>query len=108
MRPSRLEIGGITKEITAVCSFAGAAEIVTGIKRLPWLPALQCQNAVDLPALQQLGKRFDIRERVGGRKRKTVPDVKIAVAVFTIRAEAVLRQVLIPIVGLVIESVRVR
>src|ERR1700688_1679377 len=108
MRSSRLEIRGITKEIPAVCEFAGAAEIITCVKRLPRLPALQRQDAVDLPALQKLGKRFDIRERVGGRKCKTVPDIKIAVAVFTVRVKAVLRQVLIPIVGLVIESVRVR
>ena len=108
MRSSRLEIRGITKEIPAVCEFAGAAEIVAGIKRLPWLSTLQCQDAVDLPALQQLGKRFDIRERVGGRKRKTVPDIKIAVAVFTIGVKAVFRQVLIPIVGLIIEGMSVR
>src|ERR1700722_16079430 len=107
MRSSRLEIRGITKEIPTICEFPGAAEVVAGIKRLPRLSALQCQDAVDLPALQQLGKRFDIRERVGGRKRKTVPDIKIAVAVFTIRVKAVLRQVLIPIVGLIIERVGV-
>ena len=108
MRSARLEIGGITKEIPTVREFPSPAEIVTRIVRLPRLPGLQRQDAIHLPAFQQLSPRFDIGERIGRRKSETVPDVKIAGAVFAIGIEAVFRQVLVPVVGLIIERVGVR
>ena len=108
MRSSRLEVGGVTEEIPTICEFARAAEIVTSVKRLPWLPGLQCQNGVDLPAFQQLPPCFDIRQGISSRKGETMPDIKIVAAVFATSIEAVFRQVLVPIVRLIIQPVGIR
>ncbi len=102
MRAAGLEVGWVAEEVPAIRKFPGSAEIIAGVEGLPRLAALQRQNRVDLPAFQQLRKRLLAGEGVRDRKRETVPDIKIAGPIFTVRIQAVFRQILVPVIGLVI------
>src|SRR5260370_38409844 len=107
IRSLRFEVFRVPEEVPAVRKLAGGAEVVAGIKRLPGLPALQCQNGIDLPTFQQLPPGLLPRNAIRHRKRKPMLDVDVAVPVLGPRACAVLRQILVPVVRHIIERVRI-
>src|SRR5215469_11132200 len=61
---SRFEIGRRAEQVPAVREFTRPAEVVTCVKRLPRLSALQRQNPVYLPAFQHLSEALLARNRV--------------------------------------------
>ena len=104
--PPDLKSAGLPIEVPTIGKFSGSAEVVTGVKGLPGLAALQREDAVDLPAFQHLGVALLARDGVGGRKREAMTDVEIAVAVFALADSAVFGQILVPIVRLIVDCVR--
>ena len=72
--------------------------------RQPWLGALKGNDAIDLPAFQQLRKSLDPGNVVRGRESETVPDVEIAVAIFRARTVGVLGEEAKAIQGTVVKA----
>jgi len=87
------EVAGVPEEIPAVGVISAPAEIVLEVLHGPRLRAAKAQDAVDLPALQQLAKAFFPGDGVTGRESEAVPDVEVAAGVFRRCIIGVLRHV---------------
>src|SRR5713101_7155833 len=90
----RLDVRGIAEDIPAVAELAGEADIIPvreAVSKTPRGPALDSNNGVHLPALEQLAPALPRRKIIGQRKCQAMADVEVAVPALQSGPVAVLR-----------------
>src|SRR5580698_3555892 len=104
-----MEVPRVPKKVPAIGAFAGSAEAVCTIviNHIPGLAILQCDDAIDLPTLQHLPPGLFAWDLIRQRQCETVSNVKVAAGIVGSWVQTVLRQVLIPVEGHVVQSMRV-
>ena len=102
-----LEVLVVAEEIPAIGILEGPADIVRLVVPVPGLAGLQRYNRIELPAFQQLCRRFLPWKGVRRRKSEAMGYVEVAARIFAARVRAVLRKELANIVGIVVERMRV-
>src|SRR5713226_4352835 len=90
----RLDVRGIAEDIPAIAELAGEADIIPvreAVRKTPRGPALDSNNGVHLPALEQLAPALPRRKIIGQRKCQAMADVEVAVPALQSGPVAVLR-----------------
>src|SRR5580704_15877749 len=104
-----MEVPWVPKKVPAIRAFPGSAEAICAIviNHIPGLAVLQSNDAIDLPTLQHLPPGLFAWDLIRQRECETVSNVKVAARIVGPWVQAVLRQVLIPVEGHVVQSMRV-
>src|SRR5712692_1580587 len=90
----RLDVRGIAEDIPAIAELAGEADIVPvqeAVRNTPRGSALDSNNRVHLPTLEQLAPALPRRKIIGQRKCQAMADVEVAVPALQSGPVAVLR-----------------